>query len=100
MSNKMICEETKTGQVHCILPEEHQGTYFKVEKFADNEDVLDEYYAKLFAETCTVQFYEFYDQSTADICKSSLEQAIQDYDKYNFACQKMFIGGKEIRQKV
>ena len=94
MSNKMICEETEAGQVHCILPEEHQGTYFKVDKFADNEDVLDEHMAKLFAETCVFQFS---DQPIDDICKSSLEQAIQDYDKYNFAVLKLFVGGKSIR---
>ena len=26
LSDKMVCEETSTGDVHCIMPEKHEGT--------------------------------------------------------------------------
>lgn len=52
----MVCEETKSGDVHCVLPEKHQGIVYKVDQFAGNDDVLDDYMAELFAETCVFKF--------------------------------------------
>ena len=66
----MICSQDEDGEISCVLGGYKDDIKFSIDHFADNEDVLDDYMAKIFQEACFVDFNE---GPTIDVCQTSLE---------------------------
>ena len=48
VSREMICQEDEDGEISCVLADQRDDIKFSIDHFADNEDVLDDYMAKIF----------------------------------------------------
>ena len=73
VSRNMICSQDEDGDISCVLGGYKDDIKFSIDHFSDNEDVLDDYMAKIFQEACLVDLNE---GPTVDVCQTSLEQAL------------------------
>ena len=95
LAQNMLCKKSSSGAISCTIPGESQKIKFEVDNFSGNE-ILDDHMSAVFGERCVFEL----SGTPLDICQSSLELALYEYDKFTLASHLLSNKGLEILDQV
>lgn len=95
LAENMLCKQSSSGAISCQIPGDTQKIVFEVDNFSDNE-ILDDHMSEVFGERCVFEL----SGDPLDICQSSLEVALYDYDKFTLASHLLSKSGVEFLDQI